>query len=118
MIVTYFQNADSGMTKAQYYEMCEMLGSEPIASEIPVEINDFPELVQTAFTLYYMLRDIWDPMGGNYLGKDYSIVFNLFDLYNIDPQDRLLAMGLLQFVDSVRSKTIAEKIKNRTPTTR
>lgn len=105
------------MTKEHYFEMCRQLEQEPIESEIPLDLSDFPDIYQDIYSIYHILSDNWDPMGGNYMGKDYSIVFNLFDLYNVDPQDRLLAMGLLQFVDSVRSKTIAEKIKNRTPTT-
>ena len=32
------------MTKEAYFEMCEMLGSEPLESEIPLELDDFPDL--------------------------------------------------------------------------
>ena len=28
------------MTKEQYFEMCEMMGSEPVEDEIPVEFDD------------------------------------------------------------------------------
>ena len=101
------------MTKAQYFEMCEMLSSEPINSEIPVEIDDFPELVQTAFTLYYMLRDIWDPMGGNYMGKDMSSIFDFFDLYEIDKSERLLMLTFIRQMDGCRSKVISDRQKAR-----
>jgi len=101
------------MTKAMYFEMCEQLGQEPIEEEIPFELDDFPELAQTAFFIYGILNDIWDPMGGNYLGKNYSLVFDLFDLYDVPQTDRLLCMDMLQHMDSVRSKSIAEKLKQK-----
>lgn len=111
-------NAEVHMTKDMYFEMCEQLGQEPVEEEIPLELCDFPDLVQDLFNIYYILRDNWDPMGGSYLGKDYSIVFNLFDLYNIEVADRVLSMSILQHIDGVRSKSITERMKNRPPPTR
>ena len=100
------------MTKDSYFEMCEMLGEEPIEAEIPLELSDLPEIVQQCFVMYGVLSDRWDSMGGNYLGKDYSILFNLFDIYQVsDPSEKLLSLEFLQHVDNVRSKLISDKIK-------
>jgi hypothetical protein len=99
------------MTKDKYFEMCEMMGSEPVDSEIPIEIEDFPELVIQCFLIYRMLPDIWDTMNGNYLGKDYNLIFNLFKLYGLDESEHLPAINFLQEMDTCRSKVIAEKIK-------
>jgi hypothetical protein len=104
------------MTKDAYFEMCEMLGQEPLEHEIPVEVSDFPELVQQCFVIYGMLPDRWDSMGGGYMGKDYGIVFQLFDVYNIvDNEEILLCLDFLQHMDGVRQKLIAEKIKAKSP---
>lgn len=104
------------MTKEAYFDMCEMLGSDPIDSEIPLEISDFPDLVQQAFVIYGMLSDIWEGMSGSYLGKDFSLLFNLFDLYGIDSkEEKLLATDFIKHVDSVRSRLISEKQKATTP---
>jgi hypothetical protein len=62
------------MDKQAYFEMCEMLGSEPLEDEIPIEIDDFPGLVQEALHLYSYLSDIWEGMSGTYMGKDLSIM--------------------------------------------
>lgn len=99
------------MTKDSYFEMCEMLGQEPIEEEIPVDLNDFPALVQQCFSIYGTLEDRWDSMGGGYLGKNYSNLFELFNLYNIEDIERLLAIEFLQHMDSVRAKIVSEKIK-------
>lgn len=98
------------MTKEAYFEMCEQLGEEPIEEEIPTELGDFPDLIQQCFAIYGMLKDCWDPMGGNYLGKDYSIVFELFRVYRvIELEEELLILDFLQHIDSVRAKIISSK---------
>ena len=104
------------MTKQAYFEMCEMLGSEPVDEEIPLELDDFPWLVQQAFVIYGMLSDIWEGMSGSYLGKDYSLLFNLFDLYGIDSaEEKLLATDFIKQIDAVRSKILYEKQKASKP---
>lgn len=95
--------------------MCEQLKQEPIEEEIPLDSSDFPDLVYTAILIYSKLKDNWDPMGGRYMGKDYTIVFGLFDLYNIDSQEeRLLIMDFLQTIDSARIKIVSDKIAVQT----
>lgn len=108
-------NADVGMTKETYFDMCEALGSEPIESEIPVDMSDMPSLLQQAFQVYYMLRDIWDPMGGNYMGKDMSTIFQFLDLYQIEDAERLLVVSLVQTIDNTRAKMISTKKQNTKP---
>ena len=101
------------MTREQYFEMCEMMGTEPVDSEIPVEQDDFPDEVQQAFQIYHVLRDVWEGMSGTYMGKDYSTIFEFFRLYHIDPQDQLLTMSFIRQIDSVRSGIFSEKQKAR-----
>jgi len=104
------------MTKDAYFEMCEMLAQEPIEHEIPVEVSDFPDLVQQCFVMYGILADCWDSMGGGYMGKDYSIVFNLFQVYHItEPLQILRCLVFLPHLDNIRLKLIAEKIKAKSP---
>lgn len=87
------------------------MGSEPVEDEIPIALSDFPELVQTAVNIYYMLRDCWDPMGGNYLGKDTSVLFEFFRLFELDKEEQLFTVAIIQQMDNVRSKLISEKLK-------
>lgn len=107
------------MSKDAYYEMCDALSMDPVEEDIPLEYSDFPYLVQTCFLMYSKLRDVWDPMGGNYLGKDYSIIFKLFDLYYVeDQEERILALDILQTMDNARSRLISDKIKTKSPKTK
>lgn len=113
MLSSYLRNSEVSMTKEQYFEMCETMGTEPVESQIPVDLEDFPDPVQQAFQIYYVLRDVWEGMSGSYMGKDYSTIFDFFRLYDIDPQDQLLTLGLVREIDSVRSEIFAEKQKQR-----
>ena len=110
------QNEELSMTKDAYFEMCEMLGNEPVEEEIPIEFTDFPILVQQVFTIYYYLPDTWDPMGGNYLGKNLSIVFNLFGALNIDSLEESLCLQLLMIIDTARRKVLNKKEPKKPPT--
>ena len=116
MIASYFQNGEVSMTKDAYYEMCEALGNEPLESEIPIDMEDFPSEVQDAFNLYYQLRDNWDTMGGSYLGKDTTSLFNFFDLYETEKPDKLFIISLIQHMDYIRGKMINDKMStNKKP---
>jgi hypothetical protein len=101
------------MTKDQYFEMCEALNSEPLESEIPVEIVDFPNEIQEIFNIYYLLTDVWDGMSGTYQGKNTSIVFNLFELYKVDREDQLVYLMYVRGIDNVRKRLINEKVKKQ-----
>lgn len=99
------------MTKDAYYEMCESMDIEPTEEDIPLELQDFPDLVQNVIIIYSKLTDTWDTMGGKFLGKDYSLVFDLFKLYGISRRDeKLLSMDLLAVIDNTRMKVINDKV--------
>lgn len=97
------------MTKEIYFEMCEMLGTEPIEDEIPVDLSDFPELIQQIFSIYNLLLDHWDGMSGVFFGKRLEGLLDIFQLYQLDDYERVYALGLIKHLDSVRSKIYAEQ---------
>ena len=109
------QNTSVSMTKDQYYEMCEALGTEPIESEVPVEIEDFPVEVQQAFSVYRMLRDEWDSMNGLYLGKSLVGVTEILSASEIDPDDSKFIIMLVRSIDQVRAQEINTKKSNTKP---
>ena len=106
---SYFQNTEVGMTKSQYFEMCEMLGSEPAESEIPVEYDDLPLEVQQALSLYNCLQDSWDYMGGNYIGKNFTGFKDILDLYEVLPEYRRCMYELILQIDEIRAQQVHDK---------
>lgn len=98
------------MSKDAYFEMCEMMGSEPKDEEIPIEFNDLPDVVQQALEIYGFLPDRWEGMSATFLGKDYSIAFELFKTYEIDNYvEQRLFLRIMSVIDSIRSKIIQGK---------
>ncbi len=51
---------------------------------MPLDSSDFPEEVQVAFFVFSLLSDNWDGMSGTYLGKVWSNIDYIFELYAID----------------------------------
>lgn len=96
------------MTKENYFEMCETLGSEPLDSEIPVEYDDFPIEVQEAIRIYNNLQDNWDYMGGNYIGKNLNGFKDILSIFEVDPQDYRAVYELIMRIDRIRAKSIQD----------
>lgn len=96
------------MTKDAYFEMCEMLGTEPIDSEIPIEYEDFPVEVQQAFIIYGKLRDDWDSMNGNYIGKHFEGIRDLFFILDVPVEDHKTMLELIDMIDQHRAKSIKD----------
>lgn len=100
------QNSSVSMTREQYFEMCEMMGSEPVEDEIPVEIDDLPTEAQTALELYNILQDQWDSVVGRYEGKNLSNIKHVFDIWEIAKSEQKLMLNLVLIIDQIRSEEI------------
>lgn len=103
------------MSKEQYYEMCEALGNEPVEEEIPVELEDFFPEVQLLISIYSILRDEWEFIGGNYLGKNLNGILDLFDVYEVDQADKRLYLQIIHILDTTRIESIRLKQKHEKP---
>jgi len=97
------------MSKERYLEMCEMMGSDPVDSEIPVEYDDFPLDVQQALSVYRMLKDEWEGFNGLYLGKSFIGLTEILDYMEVDTSDRKLTVQLIKLIDNVRIELINKR---------
>ena len=95
--------------------MCEMLGSEPLDEEIPVELADLPLEVQEAYRVYVLLNDNWDSFGGNYLGKNMSGLLDIMNILQIE--DRITILNIIQILDRNRMNQVQAQIKAQTSAT-
>lgn len=96
------------MTKDQYIEMCHTMGSTPKESEMPVEFSDLIAEVQETFHIYNTLQDQWDYMGGNYIGKNFTYINTVFEIYNVSTELKKYYLEFLVFIDNIRAKQIQE----------
>lgn len=91
------------------------MGSEPIESEIPVDFEDLYIDVQEALGIYSRLKDEWDTMNGNYMGKNYAGIKDIFDILNVPKEDHKTVYDLIGIIDEHRSKLLADtKPKGKT----
>ena len=96
------------MTKERYFEMMQQMGKEPIENEIPPSWEDFPEDVLDAVSIFNLLGDRVYPDIG-YVGKDYSNLQYLSDIFEVDNQE--LLVQVLNLLDSRAIKKSAEDLK-------
>lgn len=89
--------------------MCEMMGTQPTEEEMPVELDDLHDEVQEAFSVYNMLTDIWDSMGGSYIGKQMAGISDIMDIMGVE--DKRVCLYILSIIDRTRSKLINSKKK-------
>ena len=99
------------MTKDQYFEMCEMMGTDPIDSEIPIEFGELHDEVQEAMTVYNMLQDNWDSMNGIYLGKIVTGISDIFKIMAVE--DEKTIYFIISIIDRQRSEILNAKHKNK-----
>lgn len=97
------------MTLEQYYLMCEQMGWEPKPEEIPLDPSDLSYNAQQALVLLNSLPDLWDGMSGTWLGKDYSGLTAIMDIYNME--DRETVFEYLKICEEMLSKHYAQKQK-------
>ena len=64
-----------------------------------------------SLVIYDGLRDEWDYMGGNYIGKSLLNLFQVFKLYGISPDENILVYKIIMLIDSKRRNIIREKTK-------
>ena len=57
---------------------------------MPLDPSEFPDEVQVAFLIYGYLSDRWDGMSGTYMGKDWSTINHLFELFEVEDRKVIL----------------------------
>jgi hypothetical protein len=105
-----------GMTRDQYFEMCETMGYEVEEACIPIEFEDLCVEAQQAMQIYNNLQDNWDYMGGNYIGKNMVGLRDIMELFEIDKVDQRYIYELILVIDGIRAKRIQDqKPKSKSP---
>ena len=98
------------MTRERYLDMCVQLGKEPNPKEIPPDFEDFPPEMQEAIAVFNTLGDRVYPDIG-YIGKDYTNLPILIEVYGIDDTDYLLE--ILNYLDGRAIEKSSETLKRQ-----
>ena len=99
------------MDSEQYFQMCEQMGWEPKEEEIPKDPSYLSYDVQCALLLSNSLPDNWEGMSGTWMGKDYSGLMDIMDIYQIDNKKDVFT--LLKVAEHEASKFYSEKQKQQ-----
>lgn len=99
------------MTAEKYFELCDQMGWEPKDEDIPPNISILTTEAQQAFILLQSLPDKWDGMSGTWLGKDYSGLSAIMDIYDIE--DRRSVFELLQVAEQELASFYEQKRKEQ-----
>lgn len=89
----------------------ERLGREPDPNKMPLEIVDFPFEVQIAFFIHSLLPDNWDGASGTYLGKDWSALIGLLDIYEVEHRREVTVF--VKQIDMYNMKQINDKLEKQ-----
>ena len=95
----------------KYLRICEQLGQEPDPEKMPPDPADFPVEVQVAFFIFDLLEDHWEGMSGTYMGKHWSNVNSLFDLYEVE--DRKAVFYMMKMYEGILITERAEKAEQK-----
>lgn len=103
------------MTTERYIRMCEEFGDEVDLDTIPPDYMDFPSYVHTAIQIFNALPDNYTSTMESvlYIGKDYSALPILFELYLVDDCDKMLVFTVVQFLDSRARRKAVEAAKKK-----
>lgn len=95
----------------KYLRICEQLGEEPDPEKMPPDPTDFPVEVQVAFFIFEMLEDHWEGMSGTYMGKHWTSINALFDIYEIT--DRKTTLYIMKMYESILVSARADKAEKK-----
>jgi hypothetical protein len=98
------------MTQDKYLKLCEQLNKDPVPEEIPPSLEDLPFIAQVALVIFNNLGDRVFPEIG-YIGKDYTNLPILMQIYDIDNRDKDLLIDILGWLDSRAIKKSSDRLK-------
>lgn len=82
--------------------MCDALGTEPVAEDIPIGLDDLPAEVQLAVEIHSGLPIKIAEFSGTYLGRSIGELGFLFELYDItDSSERKFYYKVITLLDSL-----------------
>ena len=98
------------MTKDQYLRMVEQTGEEIDWERCPPDEEDFPDSILTALNIYYSLGNrVYGDVG--YVGKDFTNLPLLYDLYKVQEYQKDWIFELLLFLDNRAIEESQRKMK-------
>jgi len=78
---------------------------------MPPTIEDYPSEVQVAFLLHDLLPDRWDGMSGSYMGKDFSSIGTLLDVWEVE--DKQTCIYFIKHIEAHNTNKINKEAERK-----
>jgi hypothetical protein len=78
---------------------------------MPLTDADFPAEAQVAFFIYSYLPDRWDGASGAFMGKDWSSLSTIFELFEVE--DRKFIFQLIKIIEITSIDSINDRISQK-----
>jgi hypothetical protein len=94
--------------------MCEQMGTEPSAEDMPVDFEDFPPDIQMYIHILHLLPARFDGFSGHYFGKDFGLLDDYFKFFDItDVQEKRYALEIVSIYNNIETKQINDKSEQK-----
>ena len=94
-----------------YFRICEQTGETPDPKKMPPDRSEFPREVQEAFLIHDLLPDRWEGMSGSYLGKDYSALGDILDIYEVGNKKQTVLF--LKHIEARNSNKVNKELERK-----
>ena len=101
------------MTKDHYFELCSQMGIDPDPNEIPIDIEDLNYECQRALIIFRALPDKIEGMSGAYVGKDYSGLGVLLDIYEVEDKKNVFELINILSIETQKHYQREQQQKSR-----
>jgi hypothetical protein len=91
--------------------MCEQMGWEPRDEDIPLDPSTLSLEAQQALIVLQSLPDNWEGMSGSWMGKDYSGLSTILDIYEVE--NKRLVFEFVKLCEIELGKFYAQKRKEQ-----
>lgn len=93
--------------------MCKSLGNKPDPEQTPPEFDDFSEDFQLCFTMLNYMSERWDSMAGVYLGRDFSELPYLYELFDVEECIKLDYLGIMKHINQETMQITNTKLEQQ-----
>lgn len=99
------------MSKKIYLDMCKQTGRLPDPTRIPLDFEDLEYPARLAYVLFVRLgnRYLSGMAGSVYIGKDYSTLAFLYEIYQVSPEFQRPVFEILHVIDGIEIKDSQKK---------
>jgi len=101
------------MTREQFFELHKQMGTVPDEADIPIDFEDLGFEAKQAVILFNILPDKIEGMGGVWMGKEYSGLSDIMNIYSMNNPKTTMNLLLVCISEASKHYERQRKSSNR-----